>query len=92
MDRGAYADSGLRGYWQTRAEKTGHATYNYSKYGAAIICVHVGEKEEAFKLLRQAVADRDHSMAQSLKVHPVLDELRDDPRFGELLRRVGLAP
>jgi TolB-like protein/DNA-binding winged helix-turn-helix (wHTH) protein len=52
--------------------------------------VATGRKEEAFALLEKSY--REHSnLVTSIKVEPALDPLRGDPRFQELLRRVGLA-
>lgn len=48
-------------------------------------------KDKAFELLERAFAERDHRMAQ-LKVSPRFDNLRDDPRFADLLKRLNLQP
>ena len=50
----------------------------------------VGNKEEALADLERAYSQRFNGMT-SLKVEPGLDPLRGDPRFQDLLRRVGLA-
>ncbi len=34
--------------------------------------------------------DEKSNILQLLKVHPYFDPVRDDPRFAELVRRVGL--
>jgi serine/threonine protein kinase/pimeloyl-ACP methyl ester carboxylesterase/tetratricopeptide (TPR) repeat protein len=49
----------------------------------------LGNKEEAFKWLDQAI-DRRFGPMIYLKVNPIWDPLRSDPRFAERLRRVGL--
>lgn len=46
-------------------------------------------KEQALALLEKAYAAHDRQM-QYLKVDPHLDSLHSDPRFADLLRRVGL--
>jgi len=52
--------------------------------------VATGRKEEALALIEKSY--REHSnLVTTLKVEPALDPLRGDPRFQELLRRVGLA-
>jgi TolB-like protein/DNA-binding winged helix-turn-helix (wHTH) protein len=52
--------------------------------------IATGRKEEALALIERSY--REHSnLMTSLKVEPALDPLRGDPRFQELLRRVGLA-
>jgi DNA-binding winged helix-turn-helix (wHTH) protein/tetratricopeptide (TPR) repeat protein len=49
----------------------------------------LGEKQQAILWLRKALAE--HSpMLTALKIDPIYDPLRSDPRFQELLRRVGL--
>ncbi len=52
-------------------------------------CVLLGDKEQAFAYLNKAIEKRQGQMIQ-LKVEPPFDSLRDDPRFDELVRRVGL--
>ena len=48
----------------------------------------LGGRDEAFALLDKAYEERDNMMVL-LKVEPLLDPLRSDPRFTDLLRRVG---
>ncbi|HEU0177784.1 MAG TPA: tetratricopeptide repeat protein [Blastocatellia bacterium] len=55
----------------------------------AIIYTGLGEKDQAFKWLRQACEERD-GMIVFLKFHPLFKSLRADPRFADLLRCVGL--
>jgi TolB-like protein/DNA-binding winged helix-turn-helix (wHTH) protein len=50
----------------------------------------VDNKELALLWLEKAYAQRSYSMT-ALKVDPIYDPLRNEPRFQELLRRVGLA-
>jgi TolB-like protein len=48
----------------------------------------VGEKEKSFAYLEKAYEQHDPALA-NLKVDPGFDLLRDDPRFNELLKKVG---
>jgi TolB-like protein/DNA-binding winged helix-turn-helix (wHTH) protein len=52
--------------------------------------IATGRKEEALALIEKSY--REHSnLVTTLKVEPALDPLRGDPRFQEILRRIGLA-
>jgi hypothetical protein len=55
----------------------------------AILQAALGERERAFELLEKAYADHDVKL-QYVKANPAYDGLRDDPRFQDLMRRVGL--
>jgi hypothetical protein len=60
-----------------------------SSYSLAGVYGALGETDKAFEMLNRAYLDRDLQLV-SLKVDPTLDELRGDPRFADLVRRVGL--
>ncbi len=59
-----------------------------SPFFIAVVYAGLDEKDAAFEWLEKASAERSYWMP-SLKVNPQLDSLRDDPRFADLLRRVG---
>jgi eukaryotic-like serine/threonine-protein kinase len=56
----------------------------------ANVYIGLGNHDQAFFWLEKAYQDRSNYMAW-LKVYPLLDPLRSDPRFDDLLRRIGLA-
>jgi TolB-like protein/Tfp pilus assembly protein PilF len=56
----------------------------------ATVYVGLGNKDQAFFWLEKAYQERSNYMAY-LKVFPFVDSLRSDPRFDDLLRRMGLA-
>ena len=49
----------------------------------------LGDNERAIAWLERAYKEQS-SIIQYLKVHPFFDPLRGDPRFADLVRRVGL--
>ena len=65
------------------------ATHYVSPYSIAKVFASLGEKEQAFTWLAKAYDER-HPDFIELKVEPGLDNLHDDARFADLLRRVGL--
>jgi tetratricopeptide (TPR) repeat protein len=58
---------------------------------AALVNVYVGlgDKEQTFVWLEKAYAERSNYIAY-LKVFPILDPIRSDRRFADLVGRVGL--
>jgi serine/threonine protein kinase/Tfp pilus assembly protein PilF len=64
---------------------------NYvSPYMIATIYAGLGDKEKAFASLERAYQERSPDIPYFLKADLRLDPLRSDPRFQDLLRRVGL--
>ncbi len=60
-----------------------------SSYFVAIACAGLGEKDRALEWLEKAYEERSESLIY-LNVERGLDNLRSDPRFRELVCRVGL--
>jgi serine/threonine protein kinase/TolB-like protein/Tfp pilus assembly protein PilF len=89
----AYASSKQRAQAQKLLEQLKDLTTR--RYVApsdfALIYLGLGEKDETFKWLQKAYRERCWYMVM-LNVDPRLDELRADPRFQDLVHRVGLAP
>jgi tetratricopeptide (TPR) repeat protein len=59
------------------------------RYEIALVYAGLGNKQEAFKWLEDSYNARDVGLVY-LKIDPCLDPLRSDPRFADLMRRVGL--
>ena len=57
----------------------------------ALIYTGLGEKDQAFTWLQKAYDERSPSLIY-LKVEQKFDSLRAEPRFADLLRRIGLVP
>jgi hypothetical protein len=55
----------------------------------AVAYAGLGEEDQAFQWLERSLQDRAWDITY-LKVDALLDSLRSDPRFNELVRRVGL--
>jgi len=51
----------------------------------------MGNKDESFALFEKLYSEHSHALI-GLKVDPMYDSLRSDPRFQDLLRRFGLLP
>jgi serine/threonine-protein kinase len=60
-----------------------------SSYRVAVIYMGLGERDKAFEWLEKAYEERDNQM-NYLKVEPMLDSLRKDPRFNALLMKMNL--
>src|SRR5437016_12116369 len=87
----AYAKSGQRqeaeaviNQWK-EFEKTKYV----ANYWVATVYAALGEKDAAFAELEKAYQAHDWFL-QRLKVDPFMDSLRNDPRFADLVKRVGL--
>jgi len=65
-------------------------TQYISAYVIAVIYNGLGNKNETFAWLEKAVEHRDGWLANWLNVDPRLDNLRKDPKFTGLLRKIGL--
>jgi tetratricopeptide (TPR) repeat protein len=60
-----------------------------SPFDVALIYAGMGDKDEAFRWLTKAVAERSTFLAYS-KWEPRLDPLRSDARFKSIIARIGL--
>jgi TolB-like protein/DNA-binding winged helix-turn-helix (wHTH) protein len=95
----AFATSGYRGAIQESAKAIEHLMATHQAFGpfsTAQLYATVGDKERAFYWLEQAYVLHETGIAgtdiglQSLEVDPLLEPLRSDPRYKDLLRRMGL--
>jgi len=58
-------------------------------FAVATLYAALGDKDRAFEWLERVHAERNYYVV-FLNADPALDNLRADPRFGDLLRRIGL--
>jgi eukaryotic-like serine/threonine-protein kinase len=86
-----YAVSGRRAdalkIAQEYKDLSSHAFVDF--YGVAAIYAGLGEKEEAFRFLEKGYEQRSNNMPY-LATAPPFYGMRSDPRYGDLLRRMGL--
>ncbi len=90
--RNAIKESGAKGYWQKLLDVTkeqaqkGNTVYPIDM---AIFYAKLNERDQTFIWLEKAFEERLADMVM-LKVSPEWDNIRSDPRFTDLIRRVGL--
>ena len=90
--RDAYAKRGAKGYWQNRLESLNADSSRgaANSYRSAVALARLGEKDRAFASLDQSYESRSTELLYWLQGEPAFDSMRNDPRFQELLRRVGV--
>ncbi len=87
----AYKTSGYEGFVKCiieNMEKWVFSIYNQTFY-SAMAYAKIGEKDKAFEWLEKAFEVRSRFVT-TIGIEPMLDSLRSDPRFDELLEKVGL--
>jgi TolB-like protein/thioredoxin-like negative regulator of GroEL len=87
----AYAHAGRRSdALRLLAELKQRKKVGYIPAGAFVNAyLGLGDNEQAFYWLEQAYKEQSNIL-QFLKTHPYFDPIRNDPRFADLVRRVGL--
>ncbi len=88
----AYAKTGRRDKAEEAIQKLRdlEKTEPVDPYDFAMIYVGLGDKDHAFVELEKSFNERGYYVPL-LSVDPLMDPLRDDPRFVDLLKRVGVA-
>ncbi len=89
--KAAYQQNGMNGVWHKRLEQyeTRPHLKNYPRYLKSLVPVRLGDKETSFAWLEQAFEQRDRGIIYA-KYEPLLEPLRGDRRFKELISRIGL--
>lgn len=88
MERG-YAEGGPSGAMLAEAELIAAGLRRDNPYTAATFYAAAGEVDTAFEWLETAYSERTPTLLH-LTFDPKLDVLRSDPRFADLLRRIGV--
>lgn len=88
--RAAAARGGIKGFWETRLQYLLEEP-EVRAYSVATAYARIGDHDRALAWLEKLSAERG-AWIRGLKVQPQWDPLRANPRFQDLLRRVGLTP
>ncbi|HLM02922.1 MAG TPA: tetratricopeptide repeat protein, partial [Pyrinomonadaceae bacterium] len=86
---GTYAYSGKTEKALESIEKFKAAEGKSLSYTIAAVYARLNEKEAAFSYLEKSFSLRDRSLS-GISIEPEFDNLRGEPRFRDMLRRVGL--
>jgi TolB-like protein/class 3 adenylate cyclase/Flp pilus assembly protein TadD len=74
---------------QLLAELAEMSRYRYvNAYWRALLCLSLKNRDEAIRWLEQGVANREGQPITWIKVDPLFDPLRGDPRFEALVQKV----
>jgi serine/threonine protein kinase len=92
--REAYATSGWKGFWRRELDlaKERAKQMNVPPYAFAEIYVRLGDQEQSFAWLEKTFEDEPGWGITTLNADPRWDGLRSDPRYADLVRRMGLEP
>jgi hypothetical protein len=89
--RKAFEADGARGFWQRMQKETEKLDAEIGEFDLPLVYARLGEKEKALAELEGNYEER-RPLGTLLNVDPAFDSLRSDPRFGDLVRRMGLTP
>ena len=90
--REVYAKSGWKGFWLRVLDLyMEQAERGRNLHGLAENYARLGERDQALFWLEKAVEQRDVTITSHCR-NPVWDGYRSDPRFANLIRRMGLEP
>lgn len=84
--RESYKDGGWKGF--LNAMLTRGRPMTFSSYIVAVFAAVLGDRDRAFEELEASYEKRESHIVM-VKADPRLDGLRDDPRFSELLKKIG---
>ncbi len=89
--RQALKSGGKKGFWAKVLEEDlkSYQKGNLSPVDIASDYAELGEMEKAFEWLEKAYAERDRQLT-FIKHYPAFDNLHSDPRYKDLLHRIGL--
>ena len=89
----AARSSGANGYWQSQMDLSiadaKRAGKPVDPMDMAVYNANLGNADKAFEWLEKCYKDRRVGLV-FLKTDPIWDKIRNDPRFADLIRRVGL--
>lgn len=87
----ALKTGGAQGYWRKRLELRlkDYEQGNESAFTVAVTYARLGDKDHAFEWLEKSFAAREGDLV-GIKTESAFDDLSSDPRFQDLVRRVGL--
>ncbi len=87
----AFVESKETGFWRRELQHLSEEARQRYIPSTSIAALHarLGESDLALAALEKGFAEKDGGMVE-LKAEPVFEPLRSLPKFGELLRRVGL--
>jgi len=88
--RKAFESGGIKGFWRQRLAQLKARPGYLEPFVLVNIYLSLGDKDQVFAWLEKAYRDRNPNMV-SLKSAPRHDVLRSDPRYDDLMRRVGLS-
>ena len=84
-------NAAVRALWQKKLERFNEKTRRGEYVPAmnyALAYTRLADKEQAFAWLAKAEQERNALLKYAVKLDPIYDSLRSDPRFQELLKKV----
>jgi TolB-like protein/DNA-binding winged helix-turn-helix (wHTH) protein/Flp pilus assembly protein TadD len=90
----AYKNGGEKGFWQKHLERVLELSKQPGAYSSpsdlAGAYAMAGKTDKAFEFLEEGYEAREGQTLTLLKVEPAYKNLRGDPRFSAMLRKIGL--
>jgi len=87
----AYEKLGVKGYWEKIAEEMERPERQKTSTGfdRAMAYLRIGDKEKTFEFLKKSFEARERWLI-NINQDPQWDSIRSDPRFVEIVQKIGL--